>query len=291
MVWVKTPYMRGVFWLYGGVFVGKLFCGKGCMPLFLIAAFTCLLITPVQAITCYEPSPSVLAGESIFDYKKAESLSASEQRILQSFLKKVDRQWQGSVHRITCVGSEQSARQMKRETKISMEAEGDYRREMTFRSEIYNPERKTRYSEKFRLYQVDDFLRMDSRGPGGDIEVIRITTNELIFLQRYFVRKLKPIKPEEDKPVKPVPPIIIQPLPSIQPVDEVTTLPIGPSQPGAGHKRNTRPAENEEEVKYSPGGVLNEVVRHLVIKGRTLQIETTVYTNGYLATPEKWQLR
>ncbi len=285
--------------------MSKLFYGRSYVPHFLMVAFAWLIITPSssQAVVCYGPSPSVVAGDSIFEYKKAESLSSSEQRTLQSFLQKVDRQWQGSANRVICVGSELNARQKTRETNISMEADGDYRRDMTFRSEIYNPERKTRYSEKFRLYQVDDFLRMDSRGPDGDIEIMRIATNELIFLQRYFVRKRKPAKPEEDKPVKPVPPVSIQPLPaipinplpSIQPVDEVTTLPIGPSQPEPrdGRKRNTRPAEDEqeEEVVYSLGGVLNEVVRHLVIKGRTLQIETTVYTNGYLASSEKWQLR
>lgn len=283
--------------------MSKFLYGKGCVSPLLMTAFVYLLMIslPTFAITCYEPSPSVVAGDSIFEYKKAESLSSSEQRILQSFLKKVDRQWQGSASRVTCVGSELNARQRTRETNISMEADGDYRRDMTFRSEIYNPERKTRYSEKFRLYQVDDFLRMDSRGPDGDIEIMRIAANELIFLQRYFVRKLKPAKPDEDKPVKPVPPVSIQPLPaipinplpSIQPVDEVTTLPSDPFRPGAGRKRNTRPAEDEqqEEVVYSPGGVLNEVVRHLVIKGRTLQIETTVYANGYLASSEKWQLR
>ncbi|WP_152553875.1 hypothetical protein [Endozoicomonas elysicola] len=283
--------------------MSKFLYGKGCVSPFLMTAFVYLLMIPLPAfaIACYEPSPSVVAGDNIFEYKKAETLSLSEQRTLQSFFKKIDRQWQGSANRVTCVGSELNARQVKRKTNISMEADGDYRRDMTFRSEIYNPERKTRYSEKFSLYLIDDFLRMDSRGPDGDIEIMRIATNELIFLQRYFVRKLKPAKPEEDKPVKPVPPVSIQPLPaipinplpSIQPVDEVTTLPIGPSQPRDGRKRNTRPAEDEqeEEVVYSPGGVLNEVVRHLVIKGRALQIETTVYTNGYLASSEKWQLR
>ncbi|MFK0571312.1 hypothetical protein [Endozoicomonas sp.] len=282
--------------------MSKFFYGKGCVSPFLMTAFACLLMIPLPtlAITCYEPSPSVAAGESIFDYKKAETLSASEQRTLQSFLKKVDRRWQGSANRVTCVGSEQNARQMKRETNISMEAEGDYRRDMTFRSEIYNPERKTRYSEKFSLYQVDGFLRMDSRGPDGDIEIMRIGANELIFLQRYFVRKPKPDKPEEDKPVKPVPPIailpaipIINPLPSIQSVDEVTTQPVDRYLRGEGRKRITRLTKDkqEENVEYSPGGVLNEVVRHLAIKGRTLQIDITVYTNGYLASSEKWHLR
>ena len=280
--------------------MSKLFCGRVYVPNFLMAVFAWLMITPssAKAVVCYEPSPSVIAGDNIFDYKKSEPLSATEQRNLRVFLKKVDRRWQGDARRVTCVGSENNARQIKRRTSLNMDVDGDYRRGMTFRSEIYNPERKSRYSEKFSLYQVDGFLRMDSRGSDGDIEVMYIGANELIYLQRYFVRKVEPAKPEEEKPeppaiIQPLPILPIQPLPSIQPVDEVITQPVQRIRPGDDRKRISRPTKDipEEEIEYSPGGILNEVVRHLVINGRNLQIETTVYANGFLASSEKWQLR
>ncbi|USE35946.1 hypothetical protein [Endozoicomonas sp. SCSIO W0465] len=278
----------------------KLCYGRGTLSPCLMAAFAWLVITPAsaQAVVCYEPSPSVIAGDSIFEDKTAAPLSATQQRSLQAFLRKIDRRWQGDARRVTCVGSEHNARQVERRTSLAMDVDGDYRRAMTFRSEVYNPERKSRYSEKFSLYQVDGFLRMDSRGPDGDIEIMHIGTTELIYLQRYFVRKVEPAGPEEEKPeppatIQPLPIQPVQPVTSIRPVDEVTTQPVQSIRPGDGRKRMSRPTKDipEEEIGYSPGGILNEVVRHLVINGQRLQIETTVYANGLLASSETWQLK
>ncbi|WP_299734496.1 hypothetical protein [uncultured Endozoicomonas sp.] len=246
------------------------------------------------AVECYSESPTVIAGGNVFDYQAAQPLSGSERKHLQAFLKKIDRDWQGSASRIVCVGSEANARQVIRNTELALEIEGDHRREMTFRAEVYDPQRRASYNEGFRLYQSDSFLRMDSRGPDGNIEVMNITANELVFLQRYFVRKPKPPEPEkpEDKPaILPIFPDMIENLlPSIQPVDEVTTLPVEEKK-RKKREKSDREDDSEPEVEYSPGGVLNEVVRHISLKGRTLEIDITVYANGYLASSEKWQLR
>ena len=110
--------------------------------------------------------------------------------------------------------------------------------------------------------------------------------------------RCEPAGPEEEKPEPPatIQPLLIQPVQpvtSIQPVDEVTTQPVQSIRPGDDRKRISRPTKDipEEEIKYSPGGILNEVVRHLVINGQHLQIETTVYANGLLASSETSQLK
>lgn len=258
-----------------------------------LAIISCLTLSShAVAITCYEPSPTIQAGDDVFDYKPPETLSTSEQKKLQTFLSRLQGSWQGTTERTLCTGSENNARKKLSHSEINMTVEDDSRRSIAVRSDIYMPEKKSRYSEKFSLHQVDGFLRMDSRGADGNIELIEVEPDQLTFLQRYFVRKAEPEKPL--KPVQPLPERPVQPLPSIQPVDTVTAL---PSEPLPGHRRDRsarkRLAKGDQEkpVEYSPGGVLNEVVKTLTVRRRSVTIETTLYTNGYLASSETWQLR
>ena len=139
-----------------------------------------LFSVSLQAVTCFEPSPTVQAGDDIFKHKPVKALSRIERRKLQSFFRKVTKPWRGSARRQMCVGNERHPRLLQRHATLSLTINGDYRRWLTFLAKIYNPQRRSHYSEKFSLYQIDDYLRMDSRGTDGTIEILRLTSTELL---------------------------------------------------------------------------------------------------------------
>ena len=281
-----------------------------------------MMSAQAMALECYSESPTLAEAENIFEHKPPTELTRKQQKQLKKLFDKLEGEWEGREVSFDCVGSETNARKRILNKTLTIDVEKRSDSSARINSEIYSEERRTTRYEHFRLFVVDDYLRLDGRSAAGDIELLLVESGRVSFLSRYFIRNRKVISLDElEHPELGILPAIRDSIVSILPIDdsdEVSIQPIDPENSGdvsiqpidpensgdvsiqpvdeSGDVRiqpvpEERVRERNREIEYLAGGALKEVVRTIRLNGRSMNIDITTYTNGYLSSSYQWSVR
>ena len=268
-----------------------------------------MMSAQAMALECYSESPTLAEAENIFEHKPPTELTRKQQKQLEKLFDKLEGEWEGREVSFDCVGSETNARKRILNKTLTIDVEKRSDSSARINSEIYSEERRTTRYEHFRLFVVDDYLRLDGRSAAGDIELLSVESGRVSFLSRYFIRNRKVISLDElENPELGILPAIRDSIVSILPIDdsdEVSIQPIDPENIGdvsiqpvdeSGDVRiqpfpEERVRERNREIEYLAGGALKEVVRTIRLNGRSMNIDITTYTNGYLSSSYQWSVR
>lgn len=140
--------------------------------------------TPGVAETCFSDSPSKLAGEPVTAEVDVSQLTASQYKDLKMLFTSLEGNWRGTVKETMCSGSINAVKKQVHTYKVEPEAR--FERSQTFKldSTWYSSDRKTSRIENMELILKQHHLRLDVDAAAGDVKLIKVADNFLVFLDK-----------------------------------------------------------------------------------------------------------
>ena len=141
-----------------------------------------------SAAGCFSPSYSVQQGRGVYDPVITRNFIEGEYKDLQMLFKGLDGDWAGNARVLECKTRDGALREDIENYTIKSEGKMHSRGQFVLESNLYSLERKTTHREIFRLYLSEETLFSDPESPNVDIELISVSSDELVFVEKRMTR-------------------------------------------------------------------------------------------------------
>ena len=146
--------------------------------------FVFLIAHHAAAFECFSDAPSVEAGRGIYDEAIPRELVDNEYQELDELLQSLDGRWAGTAEIVVCFGRDDEAYtetdEYRIKTKVNMKRSGDF----VLYSTLTSRDKRTKRDEIIRLCLSRDRLATVCNKAKSDIELIAVSSQELVYLQK-----------------------------------------------------------------------------------------------------------
>jgi len=143
-----------------------------------------IFISPVQAVDCFAPSPSVKKNIDIYEEIQTRELTNTEYDELSQLFKHMQGAWTGKAETVTCKGDEDAPREEKTSYTVDADIESGLSNSILFSLKMHSSEKKQSNQEKITYYLTPKRLGVTELTRAGDVELINIAPNFLVYLRK-----------------------------------------------------------------------------------------------------------
>ncbi|MGD8572879.1 MAG: hypothetical protein PVG89_10065 [Gammaproteobacteria bacterium] len=149
-----------------------------------------LVLWPIMtaAQTCFSASPSKNAGIPVTAHSDIRDLSDREYQHLTNLFKAMEDHWSGTVQETVCRGSPDSVKKDVHDYTVEPEIEFTTSKTLELDATWHSKQKKTSRVENLELILTKDRLRLDVDAASGDVKLIKVADNFLVFLDKNNIR-------------------------------------------------------------------------------------------------------
>lgn len=159
-----------------------------CPAARLVALLLVLSPGMAAAQTCFSESPSKSAGRPVTSEIDIRDLTRGDYQNLTALFKAMEGHWSGTVKETVCRGSADAVKTEVHEYSVKPEIDFTISKTLKLDATWYSDKRKTSRVENMELILTRDRLRLDVDAALGDVKVIKVTENFLVFLDKNNIR-------------------------------------------------------------------------------------------------------
>lgn len=146
------------------------------------------LISSAQGAECFEPSPSVKNNIDMYEEIQARELTPVEFEQLTKLFKDMRGDWSGKAETVRCNGTVTKPHEEKIEYTVDADVEPGLSNNIDIKLNLNSSEKKQVYEETQHYFLTPKRLRLTENTRAGDVQLINITRNFLVYLRKHNQR-------------------------------------------------------------------------------------------------------
>ena len=137
---------------------------------------------------CFTPSPSMRGELLVQEEVRPRILVSYEKENIKKLFRQVSGRWKGDIHGYHCLGDEEEPVKESENYKVTVSAKMEISGDLKFKASMSSGSGTGR-DERLDFYFKEGTLRLNSANKIGDIEINKITSNNLAFMHKFRVGK------------------------------------------------------------------------------------------------------
>lgn len=142
------------------------------------------LSSPVQAVECFSPSPSVKNNIDVYEEIHTRDLTKTEYDELSQLFDEMRGGWTGKAVDVTCRGDEDHPREEKTDFTVEADIDTDMSKAFVLDLNLHSDAKRQSTHEKLSYFLSQKRLGITKASRAGDIELINVAPNFLVYMRK-----------------------------------------------------------------------------------------------------------
>lgn len=149
-----------------------------------------LLLLPMvaSAANCFSPSPSIKQNIDIYEPIQATELSREQNEMVSQIFKRITGSWVGTTTSIICKGTLDAIDEKSTEYDAEVEIETLLRNGIKISNQLHSRQDRKKVQDTLQLYLSKQRLGITENSAVGDVQIVNLTRNFLVYLRKFVVR-------------------------------------------------------------------------------------------------------